>query len=107
MVVSLFFVGEAATAGPRWRQEQTARRGVKGIRRDPERNKIDRREILSALWVEDRLTPGSGANGCKTATNRGPAGVGTRDRCVWTLPRVASFGALGERLKSVWKRSRQ
>jgi hypothetical protein len=39
--------GERTTAG---------RRGVIGLRGDPERNKICRTAILSALWAEDRLT---------------------------------------------------
>jgi hypothetical protein len=36
--------------------QQTARRGVIGIRGDPERIKICRRQFCLALWAEDRLT---------------------------------------------------
>jgi hypothetical protein len=50
-------VREAATMVASDGERNTAgRRGVIGIRGDPERNKICCTAILSALWAEDRLT---------------------------------------------------
>ena len=54
---------------PRWPERTAVAVRVIGLHRDPEREKIDLREILSAFWVEDRLTRGSAATAVNTAIN--------------------------------------
>ena len=48
-MLSSFPLSEVATAGPRWRQGQTGTKGIKGLRRDPERNKICRSNFVCVL----------------------------------------------------------
>jgi len=56
-VMGFAFLLEAATTEPRRGRSQTARRGVTGIRGDPERNKICRTAILSAVMGGRPIDP--------------------------------------------------
>jgi hypothetical protein len=62
---------------PHWgldgeRDHSRAARGHIGIRGDPERNKICRRQFCLPLWAEDRLTQQKRRNGCKPRDSSRP-----------------------------------